>query len=53
MECPIYHRAALAADDAQLDGLAVPEERDATTLVHAGWRCYGQPGGELHLERQA
>ncbi len=52
MECPIYRRAALA-DDAQLDGPAVLEDRDATTLVHPGWRCYGQPGGALRLERQA
>jgi N-methylhydantoinase A len=51
IDCPIYDRAALV-DGTRLDGPAVLEDRDATTLVHPGWRCSVAQGSALLLERR-
>jgi len=49
VDCPIYDRAALAGGS-RLEGPAVLEDRDATTLVHRGWRCYVDASGALRLD---
>ena len=48
VDCPIYRRAALAPGT-ELDGPAVIEEPDSTTLVFAGDRLLVHPTGVLIL----
>ena len=49
--CAVYDRSALAKG-ASLDGPAVIEDRDATTLVHPGWRCSVVQHGALRIDRR-
>jgi N-methylhydantoinase A/oxoprolinase/acetone carboxylase beta subunit len=46
----VYERAALASGMI-LDGAAIIEQPDTTTLVPRGWRCSAGDGGCLHLKR--
>jgi N-methylhydantoinase A len=49
-ECAIYERAGLLQGE-QIEGPAVIEDRDATTLVHPGWRCSVERFGVLSVWR--
>lgn len=50
VDCAIYDRLALAVGT-ELDGPAVVEEADATTLIHPDWRCAVGEHGVLLLAR--
>jgi N-methylhydantoinase A/oxoprolinase/acetone carboxylase beta subunit len=45
----IYDRAALAAG-ATIDGPAITEQSDTTTVVPRGWRCRAGEGTRLLIE---
>jgi N-methylhydantoinase A len=49
--CAVYDRSTLARG-ASLHGPAVIEDRDATTLVHPGWRCSVVQHGALRIDRR-
>ncbi len=51
VDCPIFDRTALV-DGTNLEGPAVLEDPDATSLIHPGWRCEVLPGGALSIARQ-
>jgi N-methylhydantoinase A len=51
VDCPVHDRARLT-EGSLLDGPAVLEDPDATTLVHPDWRCTVLQGGALRIERQ-
>jgi N-methylhydantoinase A len=51
-DCAIYDRAALHPG-MRLDGPAVIEDRDATTLVHPGWNCAVERYGVLAIRKLA
>ena len=49
-ECPIYDRYALRSDD-EIQGPAIVEEVDSTTVVHPGWCGKVDRFGNLFLRR--
>jgi N-methylhydantoinase A len=51
VECSVHQRASLT-EGAAMDGPAVIEDRDATTLIHPGWRLCVVSDGALLIERR-
>ena len=51
IDCLVYDRAGLT-EGSVLDGPAVLEDPDATTLIHPDWRCTVLQGGALRIERR-
>jgi N-methylhydantoinase A len=52
LDCPVVRRSNLG-EGATLEGPAVVEEVDATTLVPPGWRALVMQGGALLIRRRA
>jgi N-methylhydantoinase A len=52
VEAGIYDRALLGPE-AQIDGPAIIEDRDSTTLLHPGWHCRVERYGVLAIRRSA
>jgi len=50
VECPIYDRYRLGPE-AVVDGPAVVEEFDSTTVIHPGYRARADAFGHLHVSR--
>ena len=50
VECAVHDRLRLG-EGAVLDGPAIVEEPDSTTLVHPGWRARVERFGVLVIER--
>lgn len=51
VDCPVYGRTSLGEGTA-MTGPAVLEDRDATTLIHPGWRFSVERDGALEVERR-
>ena len=50
VEAAVHSREALAPGDV-VNGPALIQEAQTTTLVSAGWRCIADAALNLHLER--
>jgi N-methylhydantoinase A len=50
LDCPVVRRSNLA--EGGIEGPAVIEEVDATTLIPPGWRATVMPGGALLIRRR-
>jgi N-methylhydantoinase A len=52
VEAGIYDRALLGPN-AEVNGAAIIEDRDSTTLLHPGWHCHVERYGVLAIRRSA